>query len=70
MAFHATNFYHFKELLLIKLYGLYNKSIGPLKSSFFGFMNEKLAKVPDEERSIKPLYSKNKRLFEYDSKRK
>lgn len=41
-----------------------------LKPEIFGFMNEMLAKVPDEGRLIKQLYSNNIRMIGYDARDK
>lgn len=38
-----------------------------MKPSLLGFINEKVAEVPDEEWSFKQLYVNNTRLFEYDT---
>lgn len=41
-----------------------------MEPGFPGFMNEKLEKAPDDERSIKQCYLDKMQLFEYDQRDK
>lgn len=51
-----------------KLYKLHIVFHDFLKPNVLAFINEKLSKPPDEERSIKQLLLHNMQLFEYDPK--
>lgn len=68
MAFQAPNFHQLDESLLQKPSDLFAEFNNLTKPGFLAIMNEKLAKLPDEEFSIKQLYLYKMRLFEYDSR--
>lgn len=49
-----------------RLYDLLDQFSTLMKPSFLAFVNEQLAKVSDEERSIKQFYVKSKRALQYN----
>lgn len=55
-AFHAPSFYLIGEQWLEVMHDLHDEFNKLMKPSFPVFMSDSLAKVPDEERSIKQVY--------------
>lgn len=64
MAFRAHRFYLFGGKLLKYPHNLVDEFSSLMKSSFLGFANDKLTKVPYERRSIEQLYMNKMQFFE------
>lgn len=63
VAFHVSSFYRFGEQFLKNPYELFEEFNNFFKPIYLGYVNERLAEVPEEGAKIKQLYFRNMRLF-------